>query len=114
MSDVRPTRWRRLQPWAALLMPPVAWMLFEYGLATSLRPACDAIGRWLGPAWGAASLLACLGAAGLAYPLSRQVGGAEASLGAWLARLALVGAGVFALAIALQTLATLIVPSCAR
>lgn len=32
----------------------------------------------------------------------------------WLARIALLSAGLFALAILFQTLATLIVPSCAR
>ncbi len=38
----------------ALLLPPVAWMTFEMGLAATLRPACAAAG-WLGPAWGGAA-----------------------------------------------------------
>lgn len=114
MSADGRSRWRRVQPWLALSLPAVAWMLFEYGLATSLRPACDAVGGWLGPMWGGVSLVACLAAALLSRRLSRLADAEGASPRVWLARLALIGAGVFALAIALQTLATLIVPSCAR
>ncbi len=98
----------------ALLLPPVAWMLFEYGLAVSLRGACGAVGHWLGPLWGMASLLVCGAAAAIAWPLARNSEAADAPVPSWLARLALPVAGIFALAVAFQTLATLIVPSCAR
>ena len=97
----------------ALLLPPLAWVLFEYGLASSLRPACDAVGSWLGPAWGVASLIACAAAAWIARPLANGAADGDASR-RWLARIALLGSGIFALAIAFQTLATLIVPSCVR
>lgn len=110
----RPTsRRERVIPWIALALSPLAWMIFEYGLASSLRPACAAVGSWLGPLWGAGSLLACAVAAGLAWPTAGRID-RDPPTRPWLARIALVVAGIFALAIAFQTLATLIVPSCAR
>lgn len=112
MSDDRIKSPGSARPWIALLIPPLAWTAFEYGLGSSLRPACGAVGDWLGPVWGAISLLACAIAAGLAWPLA-----GSARTGAtrpWLARIALLAAGIYALAIAFQTAATLIVPSCAR
>ncbi|MGR6329584.1 hypothetical protein ACU5AX_11005 [Sphingomonas sp. XXL09] len=98
----------RARSWAALLLPPVAWFGFEQGLSALLHARCDLAG-W-GLAWGAASLAACALAAWLARPLARR-GGNRLSL-LWLARLALVLAGIFALAIAFQTLAILLVPAC--
>lgn len=106
-------RRERIVPWVALALPPVAWIVFEYGLASSLRPACTTVGSWLGPAWGAGSLIVCVTAALLAWPLARTLE-ADPPTRPWLARIALVVAGIFALAITFQTLATLIVPSCAR
>jgi hypothetical protein len=99
-----------LRPWAALALPPVAWFAFQQGLAFTLRGACEAAGVPLGPVWGFASLAACLAAAWLAR--SRVSGGTPSDR--FLARIALLGAGLFALAIAFQTLGTLIVPPCAR
>jgi hypothetical protein len=107
------SRRERVIPWIALALPPLAWMIFEYGLASSLRPACAAVGSWLGPLWGGGSLLACAVAAGLAWPMAGTTD-RDPPTRPWLARMALVVAGIFALAIAFQTLATLIVPSCAR
>lgn len=107
------TRRERIVPWVALFLPALAWMAFEYGLASSLRASCSAVGSWLGPVWGAASLLACAGAAALAWPMARGTD-KDPPVRPWLARVAAVVAGIFALAIAFQTMATLIVPSCAR
>jgi uncharacterized membrane protein YedE/YeeE len=87
-------------------------MLFEWGLASMLRPACHAAGGWLGLGWAGLSLAACAAAALIARPLARDTD--PASSRPWLARLAMIGAGIFALAISLQTLAILIVPSCVR
>lgn len=102
----------RVRPWIALLLPAGAWILFEYGLGTSLRGSCAAVGSWLGPLWGALSLLVCIGAAIIAWPMARRARRDDPPARPWLARLALVGVAIFGLAIALQTLATLIVPSC--
>jgi hypothetical protein len=94
---------------ACLLAPPVAWYAFQQGLAVTLRTACDAAGAPAGTIWGVLSLLVC-GAAGW---LSRRSGldGESARFVGYVAQL---GAGLFALAISFQSLATMIVPPCAR
>lgn len=97
----------------ALLLPPFAWMTFEMGLAATLRPACAAA-AWVGPAWGGAALLACFLALAAARRAIGDRGGKEGATGRWMGGVASLGAGVFALAILFQTLATLIVPPCAR
>jgi hypothetical protein len=114
MIDRRGGAGDRARPWIALLLPAAAWLLFEYGLGTALHGPCVAVGAWLGPLWGALSLLVCAGAAMVAWPMARRAAHNDPPARPWLARVALVGTAVFGLAIALQTLATLIVPSCAR
>lgn len=99
-----------LRPWLALTLSPAAWFVFQQGLAFTLRGACGAAGVPIGPLWGVGSLAVCAGAARLAW--SRRAGGTGADR--FLARIALFGAGLFALAILFQTVATLIVPPCAR
>ena len=98
----------RARIWLALVLPPLAWFGFQQGLSAVLHARCDLAGVGLG--WGAASLAACGVAAWLSRPLARRGGDRLAML--WLARLALVLAGIFALAIAFQTLAILVVPPC--
>ena len=105
----RTARWR---PWIALLLPPLAWYGFEIGLASVLRVTCAPIGAWLGSAWGAAALALCAVAAAVAWPLAARPPNDRTTSPAWLAAIALVTAGIFALAIAFQTLATVIVPPC--
>jgi hypothetical protein len=99
-----------LRPWAALTLPAAAWFLFQQGLAITMRGQCGAAGIPLGPLWGVLSLAVCGAAARLAR--SRLSGGTASDR--FLSRLALFGAGLFALAIAFQALATVIVPPCAR
>jgi glutathione S-transferase len=89
-------------------------MLFEYGLGSALRGDCSAVGAWLGPAWGALSLMCCAVAVVIAWPLARAGSESAPAARAWLARVAMFEAGIFMLAITFQTIATLIVPSCAR
>lgn len=103
-------RWDRLRPWLALVLPPAAWYLFEVGLGSVLKVDCAPVGAWLGLAWGVASLLACAAAAAVAWPGARPAD--DQTPRAWLARVALLLAGVFALAIAFQTLGVLLVPPC--
>ncbi|HEU0066543.1 MAG TPA: hypothetical protein VFQ57_04810 [Sphingomonas sp.] len=114
MSSPQPPRAERVRPWIALAIPPLAWMTFEYGLGSALRPACAAVGAWLGPAWGAAALIACGAAVVVAWPIARGDDAEGARARPWLAKVACGVAGVFALAIAFQTLATMIVPPCVR
>lgn len=92
----------------ALVLPPLAWFGFQQGLSAVLHARCDLSG--LGLVWGVASLAICGVAAWLARPLARRNGDRLAML--WLARLALMLAGIFALAITFQTLAILLVPPC--
>ena len=107
------SRRERVLLWMALMVPPLAWVIFEYGLGSSLRASCTAVGSWLGPVWGGGSLLACALAAGLSWRMARS-DERDPPTWPWLARVAFAMAGIFALAIAFQTLATTIVPSCAR
>jgi hypothetical protein len=101
----------RVRPWAALLLPPVAWYVFELGLGSVLKVDCAPVGSWLGLVWGLASLAVCGAAMALAWPYSRPAGD-QTPPRAWLSRVALLLAGIFALAIVFQTLAVLIVPPC--
>jgi hypothetical protein len=106
------SRGRRFRLWIALLLPPVAWYGFEVGLASVLKVSCTPVGSWLGVVWGLASVLACAVATGLAWHDAH--GGERTTSRPWLAWIALLLSGVFALAIAFQTLGVLIVPSCVR
>jgi hypothetical protein len=99
----------RLSLWLALAVPPLAWYGFQQGLAMTLRGACSAAGVPLGPAWGAASILLCVGAGWLARPRGHQ----QAS-DRFVAQLGVLAAGLFSLAIAYQLVATMIIPPCAR
>jgi hypothetical protein len=97
----------RARAWTALLLPPFLWFLFEQGLSHVLHVRCGLI--LVGLAWGAASLVGCAIAALMAWSLARR---RMALSDVWLARLALVIAGIFSLAIAFQTLAVAMVPPC--
>lgn len=107
-SRGRRPSWR---PWTALLVPPATWYVFEVGLGSVLKVRCDKVGDWLGVGWGVGSLLVCFAAVAVAWPLARDRG-AETPSRMWLARVALLLSGIFALAILFQTLAVLIVPAC--
>jgi hypothetical protein len=114
MSAIDPRPPAQGSTWIALALPPIAWALFEGGLALALRLSCTTVGLWLGPLWGAVSLMACCAAMYLAWPFAKAENGGDSRAGAWLAWIALLAAPLFGLAIAFQTLATFIVPSCAR
>ncbi len=97
----------------ALILPPLAWYCGQQGLGYVLRLQCAAA---VGPSalGGAFALLACAVAAWLALGVRRDEPSPPGRTDAVLRIVAMLGAGVFALAIAFQTLAVLIVPSCAR
>ncbi len=104
----------RLRPTIALLLPPLAWFVFQQGLSGVMRARCGAGGPSLGPIWGGLSLMLCALALWLAWPAGARKVRAERSILVFIARLAMLGAAVFALAILFQTLATLVVPPCVR
>lgn len=101
---------RRLRIWLVLALPAVSWFVFQQGLAMTLRGNCQSAGFPLGVVWGGASLLVCAAAGGFALVGLRNYVGSDR----FVARIALFAAGLFALAIAYQTLATTIIPPCAR
>jgi hypothetical protein len=99
----------RARAWTALLLPPFAWFAFEQGLSALLHASCAHSG--IGLAWGIASLAVC----GIALRLGWRLRGPHGALGdPWLANLAIAVSGLFALAIAFQTLAIVMVPACVR
>lgn len=100
---------QRARAWTALLLPAAAWFVFQQGLGWVLRVDCGSAA--IGILWGLASLLLCALAAWLAKRIARP---GLTSVHPWLARLAYLGAAVFALAIVFQTLAIALVPPCAR
>jgi hypothetical protein len=100
----------RIKLWLALALPAVAWFGFQQGLAMTLRGDCASAGAPLGIVWGLGSLLACAAAGRIALAGIRTCEGSDR----FVARIAVFGAGLFALAIAYQTLATAIIPPCAR
>ncbi|MBC9033811.1 hypothetical protein IAG41_15555 [Sphingomonas sp. JC676] len=95
--------------WLALVVPPLAWYGFQQGLATTLRGACGAAGVPLGPLWGAGSIALCIGAGWFARPRPGQQ-----SSDRLLSQLGVLAAGLFSLAIFYQSVATMIIPPCAR
>lgn len=97
----------RARAWTALAIPPFAWFAFQQGLSALLHADCTRAG-W-GIAWGIASLAGVAFALRLVWPLRRHEGELA---NPWLARLAAVLCGIFALAIAFQTLAVAMVPAC--
>lgn len=94
---------------ACVLAPPIAWYGFQQGLAVTLRAACDAAGIPVGTIWGVIGIMVC----GAAAWLSRR-SGLDGESARFVGYVAQFGAGLFALAIFFQTLATMIVPPCAR
>ena len=104
-------RGARVRPWVALLLPPIAWYVFEVGLGSVLKVRCAPVGAGLGVGWGLASLAVCGVAMMIAWPCAKPAGD-QTPPRAWLARVALLLANIFALAIAFQTLGVLIVPPC--
>ena len=97
----------RSRAWIALLLPPLSWFAFQQGLSALLHAAC---GRWTaGIVWGLASLALCALAVRMAWSLRAPHG---LLVHRWLAAIALTVAAIFALAIAFQILALLLVPPC--
>ena len=100
----------RARAWIALLVPAVAWFLFEQGLSALLHADCSR--SVIGVGWGVASLAAIATAFRIGWPLRNAEAAALAN--PWIARIGLAASGVFALAITFQTLAIVMVPPCLR
>lgn len=114
MSDVPPSRAPvgRGRLTTALFLPALSWFLFQQGLSASMRGHCGTGGPPVGPLCGAGALVLCGVALCLVWP-ARQASEYEGhQVQRFLALLALIGSGIFALAISFQTLATLVIPPC--
>ncbi len=113
MSPVAGFRGSRWALAIALPLPPLAWYLTQQGLGFLLRLQCSGAE---GPAVavGALALLACAVAVWLSSGQGRGSQSPPAQTDTVLRWVVYLGAGVFALAILFQTLAALVVPSCAR
>ena len=96
----------------AMSLSPMAWYGAQQGLGVLLRVRCS-VAAGPGVMVGGLGLLGCALAGWLS---TGRRGGTDVSVRTdeVLRTLALLGAGVFGLAISFQTLAVLIVPSCAR
>lgn len=104
----------RTRAWTALLLPPLAWYVHQQGIGGPLHVNCHVAAGGLAVVWGVVSLIVCAAAAWLAWPLARRSREASGSVACWIARLAIFGAVVFALAIVFGSLASALVPACAR
>jgi hypothetical protein len=96
----------------ALFLPALAWFQFQQGLIVAMRGRCTAGAPPVGLVWGLVSLALCLLAMWLAGSSSRPSDLEGRQVSRFMALLALIGAGLFALAIIFQTMAILIVPPC--
>ena len=109
-AGIRGSRWAFA---IALPLPPVAWYGAQQGLGVLVRLHCSAA-MAPGAAVCALALLGCALAVWLSAGQGRSGESAPAQTDTVLRWLVLLGACVFGLAIVFQTLAVLIVPSCAR
>jgi hypothetical protein len=106
-------RGSRLALAIALPLPVAAWYGAQQGLGVLVRLRCaSAVGP--GVAAGVLALLGCALAIWLSRGSRRGGESPPAQNDAVLRMLVLLGAAVFGLAIVFQTVAVLIVPSCAR
>lgn len=103
-----------VRAWSALSLPPVLWFVQQQGIAGPLRVNCHMAEGWPAILWGIVSLFGCAVAGGCAVPVARAGGIDEGSAVPWIARIAILVALVFALAIALGAMAAAMVPACAR
>jgi hypothetical protein len=100
-------RLSRLAPWAGLMAGPLAWILHQQGLANMLHFDChlgDASKGLLAGVAAALTLAAC-------GTISWRTRGNEEPT-RFIGTLGAMSAAMFLFAIALQTLATLILPGC--
>jgi hypothetical protein len=98
--------------WVCFFAPAAAWFLLQQGQGYLVRIACGQAAPPLGAVLGLLALAVCAAAAGFAAPAARSH--ETTPTRRFIARLAIGGGGMFGLAIAYQTAATLLVPSCVR
>ena len=96
-----------------LLLPPIAWYAHQQGIGGPLHLNCHVAAGGTALVWGLASLAVCIVAAWIAWPLARKSEERGGVVACWIARLAMFGTVVFALAIVIGSIASALVPPCA-
>lgn len=103
----------RLAPWAGLAGGAVAWIVHQQLLSDVLRFNCHAVSPVRAVTALAIALALCTGTAAISWygiRVKHRTGPGHAFVG-WLS---IFSAGIFALAIAMQAMASLTVPGCFR
>jgi hypothetical protein len=100
--------------WIFLSIPPLVWYGHQQGLGGPLRLNCHVAEGPTALTWGAVSLLLCAANAWLALPLAREGQDTAGPMTPWIGRLAVAASGLFGLAILFGSLASALVPACAR
>ena len=113
MSTLARFRGSRLALAVALPLPVAAWYTAQQGLGMFVRLRCSSVAG-PGVAVCAAGLLVCALSVWLSTASEPNQDSPPAQTDTVLRLCVLLGAGVFGLAIVFQTVAILIVPSCAR
>ena len=98
-------------PWAGLCAGALAWAAHHQSLSDALRFNCAAVSPVRATVAAVLALLACAAGAAVSLPLAR---GKALDGRVFVAQLSVASAGIFALAIALQALASFTVPGCFR
>ena len=100
-------------PWAGLAFGFLAWGAHQQALSDVLRFDCGAVSPARAVAAAVLALASCLAGAVLSWRALRVAGdtGGGHPFVAWLS---ILGAGIFALAILMQAMASLTVPGCFR
>lgn len=102
-----------LTPWTGLLAGSVAWALHQQLLADALRFNCAAVSPNRALVALVLALALCVIGAAISWRSIRGTGDASAGR-AFVGWLSILGAGIFALAVAMQGMASLTVPGCFR
>ena len=102
-----------LLPWAGLIAGFVAWGTHQQALADALRFDCGAVSPPRAVVAAVLAIVLCAVGAALSWRVVRTEGhaGGGHPFVAWLS---ILGAGIFALAILMQAMASLTVPGCFR
>jgi hypothetical protein len=104
-------RWRqRFAPWAGLVGGALAWVLHHQGSSDALHFGCDAHAGDVAAVAGVVGLVVALAGGWISW----RAAATEAPPGhRFVGRMTALCAGIFALTIAMQITASLLVPTCA-
>ena len=109
------TRLSMLGAWAGLLTAPLAWYGYQQGLGSLVYFSCGASHPPTGPLAGFIAILVTAAASACSWRAWKASAAAPAiDIHRFAALLSVLAAAIFCVAIGFQTLATTLIPSCAR